>query len=440
MGEELPVLFATDVLVVGGGPAGMCAAISAARCGAEVAIVERWPMLGGQSTMARVCIWHTSDLTREVIHGLTQEFVERLEVYGGIQRRPDFPRRHETYDFNAEWMIFVYEDFVRELGIRVLCNTPCVAVRTEAREIREAVVGTKQGLRAIRAGRFIDATGDADLAFFAGCRTYVGRESDGKVQGMTLVSSFTGFDNARLDSNKPEKEKALERMRELRDRGGLPQFGGVGLGESKTMAWHGGLIACTLGDPLDNEDLTRATMAARAKLPKLIDFFRENVPGCEHMELRWTAPALGVRESRRVKGLYEFGASDVEGLSSFRDAIGHGFWMIDIHDPEGSGYTTWNDKSIHLEPGTTYQIPYRILVPEDVDNLLVAGRCASATHEGMAALRIQSHCHIMGQAAGTAAAVSLRTDSRPADVVVDELQVQLAADGVWIDRDRARSA
>ena len=116
--------------------------------------------------------------------------------------------------------------------------------------------------------------------------------------------------------------------------------------------------------------------------------------------------------------------------------MGHGFWMVDIHDPAGSGHTTWYDKKTHPKPGTTSQIPYRILVAADVDNLLIAGRCASATHEGMAGLRVQSHCHIMGQAAGTAAAMSLSAGVRPADVAVAGLQKRLIDAGVFIDLGR----
>lgn len=437
--DQCPVLFDTDVVVVGGGPAGMCAAIAASRHGTQTAVIERWPILGGQATMCNVCIWHTSDKTREVVLGLTREFIERLERYGGIARRPRFPHTHETYDFNPEWMTVVYDDFVRELGIRTLCYTPCVGAVTAGRILTAVVVGTKQGVRLVRGKIFVDATGDADLAHFAGCPTVVGRESDGKVQGMTLMSSFQGLDVGRMEEIRAAQPSLMEKMRALRDQGRLPSFGGFGLDEGRRAEWLGTQIACIAGDPLDEESLTRATMTARGKLPAFLRFLRENGPGCRNLDLRWTAPALGVRESRRVQGRYTFSAADVAERRSFPDAIGHGFWMIDIHDPEGTGYTTWLDKSIHLPPGETYQIPYRILTPTAVDNLLVAGRCASATHEGMAALRIQSHCHIMGQAAGTAAAMCLNESVRPVDVDIAHLQRRLMADGVWIDQGRIAS-
>lgn len=438
--DRLPVLLETDVLVVGGGPAGVCAAVAAARAGARVAVVERWPILGGLSTMAHVCMWHTSDREREVIFGLTQELVERLTAYDGIQRLPGFPNRHETYLFHPDWLAIVYDDLMRELKVRTLCYTPCVAAVTSGRAIRAAVVATKLGLRQIRARRFVDASGDGDLGFFAGCRTVVGRERDGKTQGMTVVMGFDGLDAARRKEIEVAHPAMRKRMEELRDRGELPSFGPHSFGNNFVWRWPHTLIACTSGNPLDAEDLTRATREARAKAPAFLRFFRENWPGCEKLQLAYAAPALGVRESRRVRGLYTFTGADVVKRRSFPDAVGHGFWMVDIHDPAGSGDTTWYDKQNHPKPGTTYQVPYRILVATDLDNLWIAGRCASATHEGMAGLRVQSHCHVMGQAAGTAAAMSLDGDVRAAEVDVPQLQKRLIGAGVFLDLRRAQQA
>ena len=433
LNRELPTLLNTDVAVVGGGPAGMCAAISAARAGAETAIIERWPVLGGQSTMARVTMWHTSDREREVILGLTRELVERLQAYDGIQRLPDFPHRHETYLFNAESLLMVYDDLVQELGIRALCHTPCVDALVSGRRIEAIVVGTKRGLQAVRAPVFIDASGDGDLGFFAGCRTFVGRECDGKVQGMTLVCSFKRLDQSQQREIEAAEKTVRERMKRLRDEGALPSFGPHWFGGNFVWRWPASLILCTSGDPLDAEDLTRATTEARGKIPEFLKFFRQNFPGCQDLQLDWTARWLGIRESRRIRGLYIFKGADAVQRRRFPDAVGHGFWMVDVHSPDGSGHTSWYDQSRHPEPGTTYQIPYRILVSADMDNLLMAGRCASATHEGMAALRVQSHCHIMGQAAGTAATLALESRTAPVGISTRDLQKRLINAGVWID-------
>lgn len=438
MKDDCPTLLETDVLIVGGGPAGMCAAIASARGGARTAIVERWPILGGQATMAHVNMWHTSDCTKEVILGLTKELEQRLRKHDGIQTLPSFPNAHETYAFNPDILTLVYEELVQEEKIRTLCSTPCVDVVMDGRSITGVVVGTKIGLRTIKASVYVDSSGDGDVGFFAGCETQVGRESDGKCQGMTLVTRFDGLDMDRIDEIEAYQDDGIAEMSRLRDKGQLPPSGPHWFGGNRIWRWPGSLIACTNGDPLDAEDLTRAEMAARASLPKFIKFFRENWPGCENLEIGRTGSWLGIRESRRIRGHYTFDAKDVAERNSFTDAIGHGFWMVDIHDPNGTGHTTWYDRSTHLEKGTTYQIPYRILVARDVENLLIAGRCASATHEGMAGLRVQSHCHIMGQAAGTAAAMCLGGSVSPADVDVNVLQDKLVEDGVMIDIERAR--
>ena len=438
--KEPPLLFETDVLVVGGGAGGTSAAISAARTGARVALVERWPMLGGLATMGGVNTWHTSNLKEEYGFGLTQELLQRLKTYDGVDRHPKFPRVHGTYSVSPYLLQIVYDDLMREHKIRTLCYTPCVDVIVDQGSIRGIVVGTKSGLRTIRASRFVDASGSGDIGAFAGCPTVVGRESDGKPQGMTLVTMWGNLDESRRDEVVRGHGETAKRMRELIAEGKFPPAGNFWFGQNYEWRWRCSLDAITTGDPLDAEDLTRATMEARAKVPKLLGFFRENHPGLEDLELDFMGGMLGIRESRRVLGRYVFDAPDVLERRSFPDAIGHGFWMIDIHDPEGSGHTTWRDKDIHLQPGETYQIPYRMLVAQGFDNLLLAGRCASATHQGMAALRIQTHCHLMGQAAGFAAGMSLHQGVPPVDVDVAALRKNLTDQGVFIDRERVAKA
>ena len=437
---EPPVLLETDVLVVGGGAAGTCAAIAAARIGARVALVDRWPMLGGLATMGGVNTWHTSHLKGEYGFGLTQEFIGRLKTYDGIDRHPDFPRVHGTYSVSPYMLQVVYDDLIREHKIRTLCYTPCVDVIVDGGTIRGVVVSTKSGLRTILASRFVDATGSGDVGHFAGCPTVVGRESDGKVQGMTLVTMWGGLDESCREEVIRNHAGADKLMRQMIADGRFPPAGAFHFGTNYIWRWRCSLDAIATGDPLDAEDLTRATMEARAKVPKLLKFFRENYPGLENLELDFMGGMMGIRESRRVLGQYVFDAPDVLGRRNFSDAVGHGFWMIDVHDPEGTGYTTWRDKDAHLKPGETYQIPYRMLVARDVDNLLVAGRCASATHQGMAALRIQTHCHLMGQAAGYAAAMSLNQGIPPAQIDVTKLQERLIDSGVFIDTERVKQA
>jgi len=435
--SKLPVLIQADLAVVGGGPAGVAASVAASRAGLSTVLIDRWPCLGGMGTAALVNIWHTSDKTSEVILGFTRELVERLGKYGGVRRWDDFPASHETYTFSPEWLKLVCQDVVREAGVRTLCYTPMVDVLHEGRSIEGIVIATKQGLRRVVASRYIDASGDGDLAAFAGAGFTLGRESDGMVQGMTLVSHFSGIDwsdkHAVMSGN-----GAYERCKQLQAEGKLPVMGPFSFAGDVQYPWNANLMLCTSGNPIDNEDLTRATMDARARLPQFIEFFRKEWPGCKDLQIEQSGFSLGIREGRHVEGLYKFTADDIYEHRSFTDAIGHGFWMVDIHDPKGSGDTTWYDTSRHLAAGTNYQIPYRILIPKDFDNLLLAGRCASADHYGMAGLRIQTHCHIMGQAAGEAAAMSVEAQVPPAQIDVTALQSHLSAAGVWIDEERSR--
>lgn len=439
-GESYPVLFETDVLVIGGGPAGVAAAVSAARAGARTALIERWPILGGMGTGALVNIWHTSDKEKEVIFGLTRELIERLKGYGGIRQLPDFPRHHETYGFSSEWLKLVCEDVIREARVRCLCYTPCVDALVDDGRIEAAIVGTKQGLRQVRASIFIDASGDGDLAAYAGARFTVGRASDGRCQGMSLVTRFNGVDLSDAKGMRRAAFEVKDKLEKMVADGSAPPCQWIYFGNDINYPWAGSGCCCTAANPLDNEDLTRAGMEAREKLPFLLEFYRENHLGCERIGLEQTGFGLGIRESRHVAGLYEFTENDIYGLSSFSDAVGHGFWMVDIHDPMGTGTTTWSDPKNHLAPGTSYQIPYRILVSADLENLFLAGRCASATHAGMAGLRLQSHCHVMGQAVGTAATMALDGGIAPRDVDAPRLQRKLRDAGVYIDEQRVAEA
>lgn len=426
--------YKADVIVAGGGPAGICGAAAAARAGADTILLERWPVIGGQAVMAKVNMWHTSDRKKEVIRGMTAEFVERLKKYDAIQIHPDFPGRYETYVFNPEYFLLVSEEMLKDAGVTVLCGTPCVDVNREGNRLRSVRIGTKQGLREVEGAVFIDATGSADIAAFSGDATVTGRESDGKVQGMTLMSGFRGLDPAKKEEILARHPGIEKEMKELVRQGKLPAFGPHWFGNDFMWRWPGSLIACTAGNPLDPEDLTRAEMKAREKLPVFLEYFRENFPGCADLELSYTAPWLGIRESRRIIGKYVFTGDDVINRRTFDDAVGHGFWMVDIHDPEGTGYTTWSNQKIHPEPGTSYHIPYRILLSKTIENLMAAGRCASADHHGMAGLRVQSHCHVMGQAAGTAAALSLSENRLPRDLNTELLKKTLINNGVYLEQ------
>ena len=189
------------------------------------------------------------------------------------------------------------------------------------------------------------------------------------------------------------------------------------------------------GNPLDEEELTELTVLGRERVFEFLDYWRKTVPGFENACVEQTGHSLGIRESRRIHGLKTLDGEMVLGAVKQPDAIGHGVWMIDIHDPEGSGYTTWQDRnqSNMVPEGDSYHIPLGMCLNDTVPNLAVAGRCASSTHEGHSSVRVQSHCIVMGQGVGTLAARAVNAGVGLGEVHVRALQEALREDGVYLE-------
>ena len=428
------VMAEADVLVCGGGPAGVAAAWSAARHGAKTILIERWPFLGGMGTAALVNIWHLSDREKIVIGGFAQQAIERAEKRGWIRFRGSL-NKHETHDFDPEGMKIVFHDMLESSGVDVICHLTAGEPIVRGGRIQGVLVDTKRGRRAILARTVIDATGDGDVAAKAGVAFDYGRESDGLVQGMTMMYRLCGIDEAQVRSFPPEEaRKVMTQMRESATSGELPPFQpAFSLGHARNRAIPN---MCPLsGNPLVEEELTRLTIQGRRQVFAYWDWLRQRVPGLEHMEIEQTGAALGVRESRRVRGIKTLTAEMVLGAVKQPDAVGHGFWLIDIHDPKGTGYTTWNDRGKHnmLSAGQSYHIPLGMCLNEQIPNLAVAGRCASSTHEAHSSVRLQSHVMAMGQGVGTAAAMALQAGIDMHDIDPKKLQDTLRADGAYLE-------
>ncbi len=433
--RRVPVLAEADVVVCGGGTAGISAACCAARHGARVILLERWPSLGGMATNALVNIWHTSDRTRQVIHGFVQEAVERAGRF--MHRYAHFPKRPETHWFDPEGMRVVFWRMLQEAGVRVICNLTAVEAVSEDGRLRAVLVDTKEGRRAVCGRIFIDATGDGDVAANAGVPFDFGRAADSRVQGMTMMFCLSDVDSPAVRATPPEvRQRVFDDMRRLRDQGRFPQF-------NEGAAKHyirSGLnqvphnMVPAAGNPLDEQELTRLSMQAREDVYRIVDLWRRNIPGFAEARVTHMGHALGVRESRRIRGLKTLDGNHVVRAVKQPDAVGHGFWMIDIHDPKGSGYTTWTDQQKELMPpvGESYHIPLGMCLNSTWPNLAVVGRCASTTHEACASVRLQSHCMVMGQGVGTCAAMALEAGVDLADVETRALQTTLRRDGVYL--------
>ncbi|MGC9349527.1 MAG: FAD-dependent oxidoreductase [Anaerolineae bacterium] len=436
--SPVPVLTQSDVLVCGAGPAGIAAAVSAARQGCRTVVVERWPSVGGLATNALVNGWHRSDRQKVVINGLVEESARRAERHGWIRRDPKYPYAHETHWFSPEGMRIVWQRMLDEAGVKTLCYLAAGEPLVEDGRIRGVLADTKRGRRALLAEIVIDATGDGDIAAKAGLPFELGRSSDGRVQGMTLMYALRGIDSEVAHAVPPEQLDALvQRMRDLRDRGAFPAFneGNTRALLSFAVDHHLWNMCPAAGDPLDEAELSRLTAASREKIVAYLDFWREEMPGYAEAEIEQTGFALGIRESRRIAGLKTLNAEMVLEARKQPDAVGHGVWMIDIHDPEGSGYTTYTDRNAAtmLPAGESYHIPLGMCLNDDIANLAVVGRCASATHEALASVRVQTHCMVMGQGVGTAAAMSLQRGCDLSEVNIPELQRTLRDDGVYLE-------
>jgi glycine/D-amino acid oxidase-like deaminating enzyme len=432
--QKVAVLAEADVLVCGGGPAGVAAAYSAARGGARTVLIERWPFVGGMGTAALVNIWHLSDREKIVIRGFAEQAVQHAERRNWIRFRGSLTR-HETHDFDPEGMKIVFHDMLDAVGVRTMCCLTAGEPIVEGNRIRGILVDTKRGRRAILASIIIDATGDGDIAAKAGVDFEYGRASDGLVQGMTMMYRLCGIDETQLHAVPPEvRRQVMADMRRAVDQGRLPPFQpAFGMGHIRNRSIPN--MCPVAGNALDEEELTRLTIQGRRQVFAYYDWLRQRLPGLETLAIEQTGCSLGIRESRRVCGRKTLTAEMVLGAVKQPDAIGHGFWMIDIHDPKGTGYTTWNDRGNHnmLPAGQSYHIPLGMCLNPQIENLAVAGRCASSTHEAHSSVRLQSHVMVMGQGVGTAAALALAEGRAMHQIDVRKLQQKLRDDGACID-------
>ncbi len=445
--RSVPVLTEVDVLVCGGGPAGVTAAVCAARHGARVALIERWPSVGGMASNALVTGWHRSDREKVVINGLVEEAAERLRRSdpNWIWRVSNYPRAHETHWFDPEGMRIVYQRLLDDAGVQTYCNLVAGEPVLDGNRLTAVLVETKRGLRAIRAKYFVDSTGDADLAAKSGATCDFGRESDGRVQGMTMMFELGGQDAQRVAAWTDEQFAGyMAKMVAERDAGRFPPFNvGNTRGSLRAAAWPRPEpgprfywnMCPVAGDPLDEAELSRLTALSRERIMAYLEYWRRELPGYEKAELIQSGFALGVRESRRLRGVKRLDDKMVLGAVKHADAVGHGVWMIDIHDPVGTGYTTHTaqDARTMLKTGTSYHIPLGIALTPAVPNLAVACRAASTTHEAHSSFRVQTHLMALAQGVGTCAALALAQGGDLAAVPLPKLQAALRADGVYLE-------
>jgi len=442
--RDVPVIADCDVAVLGGGPAGVCAAAAAARAGRRVVLVERCGCLGGMATIAGVNVWHKllgADDATAVIGGLVAEAVERLRALDAVEET-----HLHHFIFCSETAKFVFDDLAVGSGVRLLLHTLLAGAVRAGDRVVAAIVEGKSGRGAIVAETFIDATGDADLVRRAGGETQLG-DAGGRCQPPGLCCRARG----RTDGAMPLNRVQAQLFREPMDYNGrrYPTFL-WGNPSVRDKAEHMVCGTRILGvNVADTRDLTRAEVEGRYQLRWVLGKLREQ-PGWEAATLVDVAAQVGTRESHRILADHQLTRAEVLEGRRFDDAVAQGTYPIDIHNPDGPGILferldgTWTrvagdgavtkgrwDGAADGAPARDtlcYGIPYRCLVPRGLSNVLAAGRCAGAEHDAAGAVRVMVNCMQLGQAAGTAAAM-LPPAANVRDVDAGQLRARLIADG-----------
>ncbi len=419
-----------DIIVAGGGFAGAAAAIAAGRLGKKVLLFDKSNCMGGAACNCLVFPFmpYTTKIDGEkkaLSAGIFTEIVDRMNE---IRVQLGETRHMEGRSaFSEEHLKLVLNRMAQEAGVDLLYHAFLCGVEKKDGKIEKVSVATKSGVVDLFADMFIDATGDADLSYLAGCPYHLGRESDNLCQPMTLCFRVANVDMEKFIEEKPKinelykKLKAEGKIRNPRE--DVLVF--TNLVPKNVL--HFNTTRVVKLNPTDPFDMTKAEIEAREQVIEIFLLIKNNFESFKNAELLSTAADIGVRESRMIDGLYLLTGKELVECPKFEDSIACGNYDIDIHSPDGAG------TSHHFfKEGTYYEIPYRSLVPQKIDNLLVAGRCISVDHEAQASVRIMPIVCCLGEAAGVAAAIAHKNGTATKDADISEIQKILVENGAVI--------
>jgi hypothetical protein len=441
--RSIPVRAQYDVLVVGGGPAGLTSALAAAEDGLKVGLVESRTFVGGNMTIGLPVLGFLGQKGNQIIQGLPQKLIDRLKARKGASEHRPCPLHMGITLVEPEAVKTVALEMLTEAGVDVMFYTFCVGVVMENDRILGIITESKGGREAVLGKIVIDCTGDADVAFRAGVPCEKGNKSGG-MQPPTLMFCLAGVDTEKLRlsiANQPRtyltdfipaeyfgqnNQFIVVGLRELIQRARAEK--GLNIPNDRTIIITGlreGEVWLNMTrvkgvDGTDARSLTVGEIEGRRQIDDIFTYLKSYVPGFERAYFTKTAPFLGIRETRRIVGHYVMTQEDVLSCRRFDDAIAVASYPIDIHRPGDDGCTL-------IWCGDCYDIPYRSLLPTKVDNLLVAGRCISTTHEAMGAIRVMATCMAMGEAAGRAAKMAVREGVSPTKINVQKLREELVA-------------
>jgi hypothetical protein len=436
--RQTPVHGEYDVVVLGGGPAGMAAAVAAARSGRSTLLVERYGFLGGMGTAAGVtnfCGLHANvhGEIRQVVHGVADDLLQRIAHLGGLNTPHALFGKTVAQAYDTAAYKIAADDLMLSAGVEILFHALAAdVVMDSAARVQALLVETKSGRRAVIGRTFIDASGDGDLAAWAGA-PYVKGDGHGNMLYPSTMFRINGVDPERAGKAWEVIPKLMAQA-EAEGRYQFPRKGAIVRPQKSGIEWRVNLtqLANSEGHAMDGTDaleLSQAEVLGRQQIAGVAGFLRE-VPGFENSYISDIAPQVGIRETRRVTGLYELTESDVLECASFDDTIGVNGWPLELH-LKGDVEFRW--PKIPESRGFN-QLPYRMTVPVGLDNLWVAGRCASMSHEAQSAARVTGACFVMGEAVGVAAHLALQSQGTAATVDIPSLQSRLVDNGAYLGR------
>jgi len=422
--QRIPIVKRVDIVIVGGGPAGIVSALASARNRAKTLLIERFGALGGMAISGLSLLTFHDTHGQQVIRGIAQEIIDRLAdvngTLGHIEARLERKVLRTLTPIDPEKMKVVVLEMIKDSEVDLSLYTWGVNSIVSDKKIEGIIIESKSGRQAILAKRVIDATGDADIAYKAGVKINKGRPQDGKMQPVSLPFIVGNVDMKKLKEVSPQQWKEI--CEQGNKAGELPQTVGkfwyTPLPMKRLISINSTRVLNI--DGTNVFDLTRAEIKLREQVFQVLSFLRKRVPGFQSSILVKTAPQVGIRETRRIVGKYVLSGEDVINERNFHDTIARGAYPIDIHNPSGIG-TNFTP----LKSGGSYGIPYRCLIPKHIQGLLVAGRCISVDYKALASVRVMATCMAMGQAAGTAAARSIKENKALSDISISELQKTL---------------